>query len=152
MAAARGLEIENTIHSDVRGIADNVLSIDDRVAGVDDRVADVYDRVRALEDVDDEVKRSWSPNCIHTGRAGLTILTENRLREELRRWLSPPDPSTNHKIARHAHHKGTATWFFEGRTYKQWKSIGSESLLWIHGKRAPVPFCHLMPPHNIPYL
>jgi hypothetical protein len=29
-----------------------------------------------------------------------------------------------------------ATWFFEGRTYNEWKSTGTESLLWIHGKRA----------------
>ena len=35
---------------------------------------------------------------------------------------------------------GTATWFFEGSTYKEWKSIGSgsDSLLWIHGKRVPL--------------
>jgi hypothetical protein len=36
------------------------------------------------------------------------------------------------------HHKGTATWFFEGRMHKEWKSAGSESLFWIHGKRAPL--------------
>jgi hypothetical protein len=52
----------------------------------------------------------------------------------------PPDPSTNHNIARNAHHRGTATWFFKGRTYEKWKSElnGSDSLLWIHGKRAPL--------------
>ncbi|KAF8497821.1 hypothetical protein F5888DRAFT_1578470, partial [Russula emetica] len=58
----------------------------------------------------------------------------SQLRQDLRRWLSPQDPSTNHNIACNAHHKGTATWFFEGRTYNEWKSTGSESLLWIHGK------------------
>ncbi|KAN0115706.1 hypothetical protein V8E52_006652, partial [Russula decolorans] len=57
-----------------------------------------------------------------------------QLQQDLCRWLSPPDPSTNHKIACRAHHKGTATWFFEGRTYTEWKSTGSDSLLWIHGK------------------
>ncbi|KAF8497792.1 hypothetical protein F5888DRAFT_1923183 [Russula emetica] len=60
--------------------------------------------------------------------------TGSQLRQDLRRWLSPPDPSTNHNIACNAHHKGTATWFFEGRTYNEWKSTDSESLLWIHGK------------------
>ena len=141
MASAQLLKIANAIDNDVREIADNVLVVDERVVGVDERVVGV-----------DEVKCSWSPNRIHTGHAGSTILTGNQSPQELRRWLSPPDPSTNHKIARRAHHKGTATWFFEGRTYKEWKSTGSESLLWIHGKRAPVPFCHLMPPLNIPYL
>jgi len=90
----------------------------------------------------DEVKRS-SPNRTHAGQAGSINLTGNQLRQDLRRWLSPPDPSTNHNIACNAHHKGTATWFFEGRTYKEWKSTGSESLLWIHGKRVPRP---ILPP------
>src|ERR1700747_346063 len=88
---------------------------------------------QAADDVD-QVQRSWS-NHIHTGHAGSTILTGNQLRENLRRWLSPPDPSTNHNIACNAHHKQAATWFFEGRTYKEWKSTASDSLLWIHGKR-----------------
>src|SRR5216684_7694601 len=64
------------------------------------------------------------------------IVTGNQLRQDLHRWLSPPDPSTTHNIACSAHHEGTATWFFNGSTYKEWKSVGSESLLWIHGKRA----------------
>jgi hypothetical protein len=55
---------------------------------------------------------------------------------KLRRWLSPANPSTNHNIARRAHHQGTATWFFQGSIYNEWKS--APSLLWIYGKRAPL--------------
>ncbi|KAH9031156.1 hypothetical protein EDB85DRAFT_1385129 [Lactarius pseudohatsudake] len=54
------------------------------------------------------------------------------MRQELRKWVSPPDPSTNHNIACDASHRQTADWFFEGSKIKQWKSTGS--LLWIHGK------------------
>ena len=54
-------------------------------------------------------------------------------RQDLRKWLSPPDPSTNHNTAHNARHEGTATWFFDGGIYKHWKS--NPSLLWIHGKR-----------------
>ena len=53
-------------------------------------------------------------------------------REKLKIWLSPPDPSTNHNIARKIHHKGTTSWFFQGSIFKQWKS---SPLLWVHGKR-----------------
>ena len=53
-------------------------------------------------------------------------------REKLQNWLSPPDPSTNHNIARKVHHKGTTSWFFQGSIFKQWKS---SPLLWVHGKR-----------------
>jgi hypothetical protein len=58
----------------------------------------------------------------------------NQLRDYLLRWLSPPDPSTNHNIACKAHHNGTAEWFFRGSIFSQWKSTGS--FLWIHAKRA----------------
>ena len=53
-------------------------------------------------------------------------------REKLKNWLSSPDPSTNHNIARKVHHKGTTSWFFQGSIFKQWKS---SPLLWVHGKR-----------------
>jgi hypothetical protein len=80
----------------------------------------------------DEEKRSYS-DLIAVGSLRLFILTENLLREKSKQWLSPPDPSTNHIIARKAHHKGTASWFFQGSIFEEWKS--SPSLLWIHGKR-----------------
>ena len=58
-----------------------------------------------------------------------------------RKWLSPPDPSTNQNIASGTQHEGTATWFFQGNIFVQWKSTSTTSLLWIHGKRASLcPF------------
>ena len=54
-----------------------------------------------------------------------------------RTWLSPPDPSTNQRFLSRCQHQGTATWFFEGDTYTEWKSKSTAPLLWIHGKRAP---------------
>ena len=54
-------------------------------------------------------------------------------RQDLRKWFSAPDPSTNHIIQCGAQHQGTANWFFRGSLFEEWKSTGS--LLWIHGKR-----------------
>ena len=48
-------------------------------------------------------------------------------------WVSPPDPSKNHVIARRIHSAETAVWFTQGRTFKEWDLTGG--LLWIHGKR-----------------
>jgi hypothetical protein len=63
-----------------------------------------------------------------------STITGNRLQENyFRRWLSPPDPSTNQNIARKVHHNGTALWFTKGDTFKEWEATGS--LLWIHGNR-----------------
>ncbi|KAH9016028.1 hypothetical protein EDB85DRAFT_773062 [Lactarius pseudohatsudake] len=61
----------------------------------------------------------------------------SRKRTTHRKWLSPPDPSTNQNIASTAQHEGTATWFFKGSIFIEWKSKSTASLLWIHGKRAP---------------
>ncbi|KAH9037397.1 ankyrin repeat-containing domain protein [Lactarius deliciosus] len=60
------------------------------------------------------------------------MLTGNQIKQLLRAWLSPADPSTNHNTAQKAQHKGTAVWFFQGSIFVEWKSTGS--LLWIHGK------------------
>jgi hypothetical protein len=72
-------------------------------------------------------------NLISSDAGGSFILTESLSRKELREWLSPPNPSTNHNIACGARLKRTATWFLQGSTFQKWKS--SSSLLWIHGKR-----------------
>ncbi|KAN0120604.1 hypothetical protein V8E52_004431 [Russula decolorans] len=57
----------------------------------------------------------------------------DQLHESFRLWLSPPDPSKNHNIARRAHHEGSAEWFVHGNTFSEWK-LKMGSLLWIHGK------------------
>ena len=86
---------------------------------------------QTASNVDEERRSSSVLSAI--GPHDLIILIGNQLREKLQTWLSPPDPSTNQNIARKVHHKGTATWFFEGGIFQEWKS--SRSLLWIHGKR-----------------
>ena len=152
-----------SVDEHVSGVNDRVACVDDRVKDVDDKLVAVIDGahyilneslnilqlltrlggketrgvIRQAADGVDRMERSWFPNRIHVGHTGSIIRTGNRLRQNLRRWLSPPDPSTNHNIACNANHKGAATWFFEGRTYKEWKSTSSESLLWVHGKRTP---------------
>ena len=55
------------------------------------------------------------------------------MQKDIRSWLSPPDPSKNHNIARKSHHSGTAEWFTRGIALERWITTGS--LLWIHGKR-----------------
>jgi hypothetical protein len=93
---------------------------------------DVKEVVQRSANTANEEKRSYF-DLTAVDSQGLFILTESQLQEKLQKWLSPPDPSTNHNIARKAHHKGTASWFFQGGIFEEWKS--SSSLLWIHGKR-----------------
>jgi hypothetical protein len=77
------------------------------------------------------------------------MLTGNQLKQLLRAWLSPADPSINHNIARKAQYEGTAVWLFQGSVIIEWKSTGS--LLWIYGKRAflsPFSGSHLLTDSN----
>ena len=151
----------------VAGVDGRVARVDDRVAGVDESVKAVDDKVAEVihgaqigfnyemlnsNDSDgreanlvvkqtagdvDIVKRSSPPNFVSIDYRALHIILENQLRENVHKWLSPPDPSINHNIACSTHHKKTANWFFEGSIFREWKS--TSSLLWIHGKRTPVP-------------
>jgi hypothetical protein len=93
----------------------------------------IAENLRAI----DQVKRSSFLDLINADYRSSCIISENQLRESIHRWLSPPDPSTNHNIACGAHHENTAKWFFEGNVYREWKTEGS--ILWVHGKRTPCP-------------
>jgi len=77
---------------------------------------------------------------------------ENQLRESIHKWLSPPDPSTNHNIACATHLKRTAAWFFQGTIFREWKNQSGAPLLWIHGKRAPCLTPSLTPSDAVLYL
>jgi hypothetical protein len=111
MGIAENLKATQTVGECVRRVADKVETIDNRVASV----------------------KRLSSNLISPDYRALPILSGNQLRESIHKWLSPPDPSTNHNIACDTHHKKTASWFFQGSIFQEWKS--TDSLLWIHGKR-----------------
>ncbi|KAF8490662.1 hypothetical protein F5888DRAFT_1098085 [Russula emetica] len=116
---------------DVQGVRDGVQDVRDDVQDVGNKVQDVRGDVR---DVDDRVQDIGNHISIRVQGVDdkLDQANRNQLRDNLLRWLSPRDPSTNHNIASKAHHNGTAEWFFRGGIYSRWKSTGS--FLWIHGK------------------
>ena len=59
-------------------------------------------------------------------------IAENQVWDSLKKWQSPPDPSTNHHIASDRQHEGTAEWLIDGDKFRKWMVDGA--LLWIHGK------------------
>ncbi|KAI0284744.1 hypothetical protein BC826DRAFT_1179252 [Russula brevipes] len=75
--------------------------VDNRVVGVDERVAGVDDRVRAVDEkvavvIDDGNKARV---VIQQTANDVDQVKRTQLRQDLHRWLSPSDPSTNHNIA-----------------------------------------------------
>jgi hypothetical protein len=98
----------------VHGLVSNVkVVMDDGKAST----SDIRQALVTMEDMTNEINR----------------IKRDQLQRDIRNWLSPPDPSTNHNIACDTHRSGSATWFTEGSTFDEWNSTGS--LLWIHGKR-----------------
>jgi len=90
---------------------------------------DIEDALKSLDKLTNEEARMATAVILKATRN----IDDNQLRENLRKWLSPPDPSKNHNIACALRHEGSAKWFFEGGMYHDWKS--TSSLLWIYGKR-----------------
>jgi len=154
MASAEQLKMTHSVDGKVMGVDDRVKGVSGQVQGVRGDVQDVRvdvqdvrvdvqdvrvdvrdigNIVQAVDDKLDQASRSFSLNPdSHSARSD--SFTGNQLRDNLLRWLSPPDPSQNHNIASKAHHNGTTQWFFQGSIFNNWKSTGS--FLWVHGKRA----------------
>jgi hypothetical protein len=159
MAATQLLRATRTVDKRVRGVDDRVAGVDGMVKAIDGKVAKIIDGMQTIfsqfpkkrlilthpdgnkakvvmqQTADDvgQVKSSSTPNLISSDAGASSKLTGSQLRGNLRKWLSPPDPSTNHNIACGAHLKGAATWFLQGSTFQKWRS--SNLLLWIQGKR-----------------
>ena len=86
-----------------------------------------------LDELNKAKRASFSGCGINLLVRRLNLPLGDRLREKIKKWLCPPDPSINHNTACKAHKDGTATWFLEGSMYNKWKATGS--LVWIHGNR-----------------
>ena len=121
------------IDEEVKGVVDRVQAVDDKVQGIDDEVKGVGHGVEGIHGKLDDTNRSSSLSIPTFHSECSDLFAGNLLRDNLLRWLSPSDPSTNHNIASKTHQDGTGQWFFQGRIFNEWKSAGS--FLWVHGKR-----------------
>ena len=61
---------------------------------------DIEDALKTLDRLTQEEALMASAQLMETADK----IAGNQLRQDLRRWLSPQDPSTNHIIACNAHH------------------------------------------------
>lgn len=62
----------------------------------------------------------------------MAIMTSDSHLAKVERWLSPPDYSTNAKLARNRRHAGTGTWLLDSTAFQEWK-LGSRQHLWLYG-------------------
>ncbi|KAH9175546.1 hypothetical protein EDB89DRAFT_1903675 [Lactarius sanguifluus] len=78
-------------------------SVDDKMKNVDDKMKDIDNEMDVVlnDAVDANAVLRQTSNSVDD-------VKWNQLRESLRRWVTPPDPSTNHNIACDIHHGGMA--------------------------------------------
>ncbi|KAH9167666.1 hypothetical protein EDB89DRAFT_1909840 [Lactarius sanguifluus] len=134
MAIVQNLKVTHTVDNKVTAVGDGVKGVDEKVQVVKSEVQLVGANVEAIDDKVQTIAEDATEVKIIVQQTTDRIddVKRNQLRESLRKWQSPPDPSTNHNIAGDRQHEGTAEWFFEGNQFENWKVNGS--LLWIHGK------------------
>ncbi|KAH9069615.1 hypothetical protein EDB83DRAFT_440553 [Lactarius deliciosus] len=141
MASVQVLKVTHKIDDKVTAVGEDVRSVDEKVQVVEGEVQVVKSEVQLVNDnvksVDDKVQAITEDSMevkliVQQTADEVTNVKRNQLWENLRKWQSPPDPSTNHNIAGDRQHEGTAEWFFETNQFENWRLTGS--LLWIHGK------------------
>ncbi|KAN0105772.1 hypothetical protein V8E52_010731 [Russula decolorans] len=97
----------------------------------------VQHRRAIMDDADGTESASVISQALETMQELVTKINQverDKLQQDVRNWLSPPDPWKNHNLARGSRHSGTGAWWIEGDAYAEWKSSDSSSLLWVHGK------------------
>jgi len=76
------------------------------------------------------------------------MLAGSQLQEKLRIWPFLRDLAINHNTACAMQDGGTARWFIQGSTFREWR--GNGSLLWIRDNRTTYPvtpaFIFINPP------
>ncbi|KAH7186553.1 hypothetical protein BKA60DRAFT_503444 [Fusarium oxysporum] len=61
----------------------------------------------------------------------MSMASDHRV-AKIKRWLSPPDCSTNANLARKRRHPGTGAWLLNSPVFQEWK-LGTRQHLWLYG-------------------
>ncbi|KAK3378799.1 hypothetical protein B0T24DRAFT_568404 [Lasiosphaeria ovina] len=95
--------------------------------------AEVQETKRALEVLQSVEQKidNLQQTTIATKAAADSIKSDLRI-EKIKRWLCPPDPSTNANHARKLRHEGTGAWLLENLVFQSWHS-GSRRYIWLYG-------------------
>jgi Cdc6-like AAA superfamily ATPase len=73
---------------------------------------------------------------LHAVRRDIEDVAIRQKRDQIKNWLSPPDPSTNYNKALQQRQEGTGTWLLQSEEFTQWNAR-QNSLLWLFG----IPGC-----------
>ncbi|KAI9729156.1 MAG: hypothetical protein M1834_007063 [Cirrosporium novae-zelandiae] len=69
-------------------------------------------------------------------KGNIKRMEQEKKKEDIYRWLSPPDPESNYPKALKTRKSGTGTWFIQSQEFEDWK-LKKSPFLWLHG----IPGC-----------
>ena len=139
-------DVISNVDGNVKGTKELAENIDDNVKATKALTEVVGNNVKVIQGVARSVDHNVKATKLGTYRfLSVFIRTDpsqsspKTVTEQLnlRTWLSAPEPSINHNTACKTQHAGTATWFIQSNTFRDWKKNGS--LLWVHGNRTHLP-------------
>ncbi|KAH9062304.1 hypothetical protein EDB87DRAFT_336071 [Lactarius vividus] len=128
MASAEALKVAYNIIKEVKVVEEKVQMVID--SGKETAMEAKMTMQQTAHNLDDVKRSSSFPSSPMVEY--LTRSQGGNYESSLKKWHSPPDPSTNHELTCECRHEGTAKWFCQGSLFEEWKVAGS--LLWIHGK------------------
>ncbi|KAH9041033.1 hypothetical protein EDB85DRAFT_2140200 [Lactarius pseudohatsudake] len=120
MASVQLVKVTHSIDNKVTGIDDGVRGVDVKVQVVNDNVKAVGDKVQRIAD-DGKATATEVRSILRQTADDVDNVKRNQLRDSLRKWQSPPDPSTNHNIAGDRQREGIMGWVFESNQFESWK-------------------------------
>ncbi|KAH9041041.1 hypothetical protein EDB85DRAFT_2140215 [Lactarius pseudohatsudake] len=122
MASVQFVKVTHNIDNKVTGIDDGVRGVDVKVQVVNNNV-----KARRLQfyHLDGKATATEVKSIPRQTADDVDDARRNQLRDNLRKWQSPPDPSTNHNIAGDRQREGIMGWVFESNQFESWKVTGS---------------------------
>lgn len=122
------------VQENLKGVNKSLESVGQNVQGIDNKMQSVKDELHGVGDKVNSVIESGKDTkvAIQKVESQVSSLNRSESRENLHRWISPPDPSNEYNTTCDAQHEGTAAWCTKSNTFADWKRSGS--LLWVHGK------------------
>ncbi|KAF4893181.1 hypothetical protein CGCVW01_v014154 [Colletotrichum viniferum] len=79
-----------------------------------------------------ETSQSWQKKSIQEANRTASYIRTSQRHTDLRRWLSPPNSSTNADSARIVRQEGTGSWIFDEPSFQLWRS-GFRQHIWLYG-------------------
>ncbi|KIJ13345.1 hypothetical protein PAXINDRAFT_13908 [Paxillus involutus ATCC 200175] len=104
------------------------------------QVTDIRERIKQCQVKLKDLYKPLGMRIIVYTAKGAKEMKEQKLWDQIQKWLKPHDSSTNHNSARNVCAKGTGAWLAKDEQFQKWLNEPGRTL-WISGRREYSPAC-----------